>query len=70
MALCRAGLNGRHVVGDRHRSAGSCVLARFYSDLLGWPVGHQEPGTAILAAALGATLATAQPQDDQDPSYR
>jgi catechol 2,3-dioxygenase-like lactoylglutathione lyase family enzyme len=88
------------------------ALAKFYSDLLGWPVGHEEPGTAILAApggsiyivfqqaagyqtpvwppaegaqrpmmhfdfqvgdldsavadalALGATLATAQPQDN------
>lgn len=27
------------------------ALAHFYSDLLGWPVGHEEPGTAILAAA-------------------
>jgi len=27
------------------------ALARFYSDLLGWPVGHEEPGTAIVAAA-------------------
>ena len=24
-------------------------LARFYADLLGWPIGHEEPGTAILA---------------------
>jgi len=27
------------------------VLARFYSELLDWPVGHEEPGTAIVAAA-------------------
>src|SRR6476661_2946196 len=27
------------------------ALARFYSDLLGWPIGHEEPGTAIVAAA-------------------
>jgi catechol 2,3-dioxygenase-like lactoylglutathione lyase family enzyme len=26
------------------------ALARFYSDLLGWPIGHEEPGTSILAA--------------------
>jgi len=26
------------------------ALARFYSDLLGWPIGHEEPGTAIVAA--------------------
>ena len=24
-------------------------LARFYSELLGWPVAHEEPGTAVLA---------------------
>jgi hypothetical protein len=26
------------------------ALARFYSELLGWPIGHEEPGTTILAA--------------------
>jgi predicted enzyme related to lactoylglutathione lyase len=25
------------------------ALARFYSELLGWPIGPEEPGTAILA---------------------
>jgi predicted enzyme related to lactoylglutathione lyase len=29
------------------------ALARFYSELLGWPIGHEEPGTAILAAPQG-----------------
>ncbi|WP_408651278.1 VOC family protein [Jatrophihabitans sp.] len=29
------------------------ALARFYSALLGWPIGHEEPGTAILAAPEG-----------------
>ncbi len=29
------------------------ALARFYSDLLDWPIGHEEPGTAILAAPEG-----------------
>ncbi len=29
------------------------ALATFYSDLLGWPIGHEEPGTAILAAPEG-----------------
>ena len=28
-------------------------LARFYSELLGWPLGHEEPETAILAAPEG-----------------
>jgi catechol 2,3-dioxygenase-like lactoylglutathione lyase family enzyme len=26
-------------------------LARFYAELLGFPVGHEEPGTAIVAAS-------------------
>lgn len=26
-------------------------LAMFYADLLGWHVGHEEPGTSILAAS-------------------
>jgi predicted enzyme related to lactoylglutathione lyase len=30
------------------------ALARFYSELLGWPIGHEEPGTAILAASQGS----------------
>jgi predicted enzyme related to lactoylglutathione lyase len=25
------------------------ALARFYSELVGWPIGHEEPGTAIVA---------------------
>lgn len=29
------------------------VLARFYSELLGWPIGHEEAGTSILAAPEG-----------------
>ena len=29
------------------------ALARFYSELLGWPIGHEEPGTAIVAAPQG-----------------
>lgn len=27
------------------------ALAHFYSGLLGWPVGHEEPGTSVVAAA-------------------
>jgi predicted enzyme related to lactoylglutathione lyase len=27
------------------------ALARFYAELLGWPIGHEEPGTAIVAAS-------------------
>ena len=29
------------------------ALARFYSALLEWPIGHEEPGTAIVAAPEG-----------------
>jgi predicted enzyme related to lactoylglutathione lyase len=32
------------------------ALARFYSALLDWPIGHEEPGTAIVAAPGGATF--------------
>ena len=31
------------------------ALARFYSELLGWPIGHEEPGTTVLAAPEGAS---------------
>jgi predicted enzyme related to lactoylglutathione lyase len=30
------------------------ALARFYSELLSWPIGHEEPGTTILAAPEGS----------------
>ncbi len=30
------------------------ALAAFYSQLLGWPIGHEEPGTAIVAAPQGS----------------
>src|SRR6476619_558822 len=39
------------------------VLARFYSELLGWPIGHEEPGTAILAAPEGAIYVVFQQAD-------
>jgi catechol 2,3-dioxygenase-like lactoylglutathione lyase family enzyme len=29
------------------------ALARFYSELLGWQIGHEEPGTTVLAAPEG-----------------
>jgi len=31
------------------------ALARFYSELLGWPIGHEEPGTTVIAAPQGAS---------------
>jgi predicted enzyme related to lactoylglutathione lyase len=30
------------------------ALARFYAGLLGWTIGHEEPGTTILAAPEGS----------------
>ena len=30
------------------------ALAHFYCELLDWPIGHEEPGTAILAAPQGS----------------
>jgi len=36
-------------VGRRRRGAPDPgALARFYSELLDWPVVHEEPGTAVL----------------------
>jgi hypothetical protein len=31
-------------------------LARFYSQLLGWPIGHEEPRTTVLAAPGGVSF--------------
>ena len=39
------------------------VLARFYADLLDWPVVHQEPGTAVLAAPGGSSFVVLQQAD-------
>jgi predicted enzyme related to lactoylglutathione lyase len=43
------------------------ALARFYSKLLGWPIGHEEPGTAILAAPEGATYLVFQQATGYQP---
>lgn len=32
------------------------ALARFYSELLGWPIGHEEPGTAVVVAPPGSSF--------------
>jgi hypothetical protein len=42
----------------------SAALALFYSDLVGWPVVHQEPGTSILAAPQGALYVVFHQVDD------
>ena len=44
------------------------ALARFYSELLGWTIGHEEPGTTILAA--DADLVTAPLLDGGEPDAR
>jgi predicted enzyme related to lactoylglutathione lyase len=36
------------------------ALARFYSELLGWPIGHEEPGTTVLAAPEGSSYVVFQ----------
>ena len=43
------------------------ALARFYSELLGWPIGHQEPGTAVLAAPQGSVYLVFQQAQDYRP---
>src|SRR3954471_17219286 len=42
-------------------------LARFYSELLGWPIGHEEPGTAVLAAPEGSIYVVFQQAGDYRP---
>ena len=40
------------------------ALARFYSELVGWPIGHEEPGTTILAAPEGSIYVVFQQAAD------
>ena len=40
------------------------ALADFYSRLLGWPISHEEPGTAIVAAPGGSTYVVFQAATD------
>ena len=40
--------------GTAIEAAAPGALARFYSQLLDWPVRHEEPGTAIVAAPEGS----------------
>ena len=41
-------------------------LASFYSELLGWPLAHEEPGTAILAAPEGSIYVVFQEASDYE----
>ncbi len=40
------------------------ALGRFYSQLLDWPIGHEEPGTTILAAPEGSIYIVFQQADE------
>src|ERR1700722_18202994 len=42
------------------------ALATFYSDLLDWPIGHQEPGTVVLAAPEGSIYIVFQEAADYE----
>jgi predicted enzyme related to lactoylglutathione lyase len=42
------------------------ALARFYSTLLGWPIGHEEPGTTILAPPEGPIFLVFQQATDYE----
>ncbi|MFL6101112.1 MAG: VOC family protein [Actinomycetales bacterium] len=43
------------------------ALARFYAELLGWQVGHEEPGTAIVAASERGPFLVFQQADGYRP---
>jgi catechol 2,3-dioxygenase-like lactoylglutathione lyase family enzyme len=40
------------------------ALGRFYADLTGWPVGHQEEGTVVLAPPQGQVFVVFQTVPD------
>jgi hypothetical protein len=40
------------------------ALARFYAALLDWPIGHEEPGTTVLAAPEGTVYLVFQQTTD------
>lgn len=42
-------------------------LARFYAELLDWPIGHEEPGTAIVAAPQGSIFLVFQQAEGYRP---
>jgi catechol 2,3-dioxygenase-like lactoylglutathione lyase family enzyme len=44
------------------------ALARFYAQLLGWPVVHEEPGTAVLGAPpAGSAFLVFQQAEGYEP---
>ena len=72
----RAGLRQalRHAVSDDRLWWGTAIeapdpgaLARFYAELLGWRIGHDEPGTTILTAPEGPIYVVFQQAADYQP---
>jgi predicted enzyme related to lactoylglutathione lyase len=45
------------------------ALAAFYSELLGWSVGHEEPGTSILVAPQSTYIVFQQATDYRRPVW-
>lgn len=45
------------------------ALARFYSELLGWTIGHEEPGTTVLVAAGNTFVVFQQATGYQAPVW-
>lgn len=43
------------------------ALVRFYAQLLDWPIAHEEPGTAVLAAPGGSSFLVFQQATDYQP---
>ncbi|HEV2087557.1 MAG TPA: VOC family protein [Cryptosporangiaceae bacterium] len=43
------------------------ALARFYAELLGWPIVHEEPGTAVMGAPGGTSFVVFQQADGYQP---
>jgi hypothetical protein len=43
------------------------ALAHFYSELLDWPIGHEEPGTAVLTPPQGTVYLVIQQADGYQP---
>ena len=53
--------------GTAIESPDPAALARFYSERLGWPIGHEEPGTTILTPPGGSVFFVFQHAPDYRP---
>jgi predicted enzyme related to lactoylglutathione lyase len=43
------------------------ALGRFYSELLGWPIAHEEPGTSVVGVPGAASFLVFQQATDYQP---